>query len=63
MKKWGVVLVALGSLAVTAWALAASAWGGSTPAAAPATEASTRSAAWQYHQGHARHWRNCLLQR
>jgi hypothetical protein len=62
MKRYGLLLATLASMAFSAWSLHASGWLSTPARTVHASEESLRSAAWRYHQCHAHHWRNCLLQ-
>jgi hypothetical protein len=63
MKRYGLVLAALLTLVLTAWAVcAATAHRHSgRRKAARGSETALLTAVWQYHHTQSRHWRNCLL--
>jgi hypothetical protein len=62
MKRYALLLATLTSMVLAAWSLHAAGWFSGPAPVATSSEASLLSAAWRYHQCHARHWRNCLLQ-
>jgi hypothetical protein len=60
MKRWGLLLTTLVSLALTAGALHCAGWGRRAAQAVPSAGDGV-SAAWHYFHSGPRHWRNYML--